>query len=76
MSANEVIDEIILNVKKSNLNFNINLTPFSAYITIRNSFTKSFFPPISAIPQPVKNVSGDVLMENNLLRQQKDQHVK
>ena len=70
MSAREVMDEIILNVKKSNLNFNINLTPFSAYITIRNSFTKSFSPSASTLPQPVKNASDD------LLNQQKDQHVK
>ena len=70
MSASLVMEEIILNVKKSNLNFNINLTPFSAYITIRNSFTKSFSPPASTLPQPVKNASDD------LLNQQKDQHVK
>merc|ERR1712183_437334 len=44
MAANDVLNGIILNIRKSNLNFNLNLTPFSAYITVRGSFVRNFVP--------------------------------
>ena len=49
----------------------MNLTPFSAYITIRKSFTKNFNPP--AIFQPVSLVKQDLLRENSVLKQQKEE---
>ena len=44
MSANEVLSEIVQNIRKSILNFNMNITPFSAYVTIRSSFNKNYVP--------------------------------
>ena len=45
MTASEALNEIIQNIQSSNLNFNVNHTPFSAYITIRSSFNKNYAPP-------------------------------
>ena len=42
MAVTDVLNDIIKNIRNSNLNFNMNLTPFSGYITIRSSFVKNF----------------------------------
>ena len=44
MSANEVLNGIVKGIQDSKLNFTMNLTPFSAYITIRSSFIKNYVP--------------------------------
>ena len=44
MSANKVLNEIVHSIRDSKLNFTMNLTPFSAYITIRSSFVKNYIP--------------------------------
>ena len=46
--AKEVLNDIIQDIKESNLNFSMNITPFSAYITLRSSFTKNFVPPVNS----------------------------
>ena len=51
MAANDVLNGIIHHVKDSKLNFTMNLTPFSAYITIRSSFVKNFEHPNSSLEQ-------------------------
>ena len=71
MSASEVLNDILQNIQTSQLNFSMNLTPFSAYITIRKSFTKNSNPP--ATVQPVGPVSQDVSRENVILKQQKEE---
>ena len=45
MAAKEIFNTVIQTVKDSNLNFTMNLTPFSAHITIKSSFIKSYSPP-------------------------------
>ena len=69
MSASEVLSEILGNIQRSNLNFSVNLTPFSAYITIRKSFVKSFTPPTTLQPLPLDSASK----ENILLGEQNEQ---
>ena len=59
MAAKENFDGVIKSVKESNLNFTMNLTPFSAYITIKSSFVKNFTPP------PVSQPLNHGLMEEN-----------
>ena len=69
MSASEVFSEILGNIQRSNLNFSVNFTPFSAYITIRKSFVKSFTPPTTLQPLPLDSASK----ENILLGEQNEQ---
>ena len=52
MAAKEVLNDILQSVQNSKLNFSMNLTPFSAYITIRSNFIKNYSPP-ATIPQLV-----------------------
>ena len=44
VDANKICDEIIRNVSSSNLNYRINQTPYSVYLTIRKKFIKEFEP--------------------------------
>ena len=81
MAANEVLSDILNNIQDSNLNFNLNLTPYSAYITIRKSFVKNIAAPaLKTSPTgPVISVSEGSLQErckliekNNQLLEQVD----
>ena len=60
MAAKEIFNTVIQSVKDSNLNFTMNLTPFSAHITIKSSFIKSFSPPPT--PSHLKPVAEDYLL--------------
>ena len=78
MAAKEVLNDIVQSVQNSKLNFSVNLTPFSAYITIRSSFVKNYSPPPATIPQCVSqtNVEADyqvlIKKHDQLLQQIKD----
>ena len=41
LSANSVCNQVLKIVKESNLNYLVNETPYSAYITIRKKFVKN-----------------------------------
>ena len=75
MSSSEVMNEILQYIQNSNLNFNINLTPFSAYITIRNSFNRNFIQ-ASSDPKAVETVSKEQLKQNILLDEKVKQLLK
>ena len=71
MSASEVFSEILRKIQTSDLNFSINLTPFSAYVTIRKSFVKGFNPPTNLQPLDSASEEKIVLIEQNEQLQQK-----
>ena len=71
MAASEVMKGIIQNIQSSKLNFQINLTPFSAYITLRQSFIKNYTPSSSIFPSETP-----LLKENELLHQQNEELLK
>ena len=72
MAGKEVLNEILRSVQNSKLNFSINLTPFSAYITIRNTFIKNYLPP-ATIPQLVPQTSGKLESDYQVLLEQHEQ---
>ena len=70
--AKEVLNDIIKDIQESNLNFSMNITPFSAYITLRSSFTKNFLLPAkhhrtSTFPKNVKAENHSLIEENEKL---------
>ena len=71
MSSSEIFSEILKNIQTSPLNFNINLTPFSAYITLRNSFNKSFTPSTKLTLSNVSVISEELTSENFKLKEEK-----
>ena len=66
MAASQALSEIIQSVSSSNLNFNVSLTPYSAYITVRKSFIKNFAPPGNS--QEVSTTTDDVKQEHSELK--------
>ena len=72
MAATEVLNEILQSVQNSQLNFSINLTPFSAYITIRNTFVKNYSPP-ATIPQLVPQTSVKLEADNKVLLEKNEE---
>ena len=55
--ADQACDQILTNLRKSGLNFVIQETPFSAYITIRKKFCNGFT--ISADTEDEQKVQND-----------------
>ena len=78
MTAREALNDILQSVQNSQLNFSVNLTPYSAYFTIRSSFVKNIPPTPPKTPQlvPQTSVEADcqVLIQKNdqLLKKIKD----
>ena len=71
MAAKENFDQVIRSVKESQLNFTMNLTPFSAHIVIKSSFVKNFTPP--PVPKPLKlsdQIHSRVIQGNQHLLEQ------
>ena len=66
MAASQALNEILQSVSSSNLNFNVSLTPYSAYITVRKSFIKNFAPPGNS--QEVSTTTDDVKQEHSELK--------
>ena len=73
MAAKETFNTVIQSVKDSNLNFTMNLTPFSAHITIKSSFIKCYSPP-STPSHPNPSAEYYLLVDENqeLLEQIKE----
>ena len=71
MAAKEVLNDIIQGIQESNLNFSMNLTPFSAYITIRSSFAKNVN--LSAISKTFAQTQN---VENHPQREESDQFLE
>ena len=62
MAASEVLSDILQNIQKSNLNFKLNITPYSAYITIRKTFAKNCSPPaavLTTVPEISVGITQD-----------------
>ena len=74
MEAKQVLNDVIQSVKDSNLNFSMNLTPFSAYITIRSSFTKNYSPP--AFPQDVSQSNDKLEADDHFLNEKNNELVQ
>ena len=72
MATKEVLNDILQSVQNSKLNFSVNLTPFSAYITIRSSFVKNYLPP-ATIPHLVSQTSGKLEADHQVLIEKNDQ---
>jgi hypothetical protein len=66
MATSQALSEILQSVTSSKLNYSVNLTPYSAYITIRKSFIKNFTPPGNY--QEVSTVTEDLKVENAELK--------
>ena len=67
-ASHQALSEILQSVTKSKLNFNISLTPYSAYITVRKSFIKNFVP--TETSQDVSVSAEDFKQENSELKSQ------
>ena len=66
MTADKALTGILHSVQSSKLNFNVSLTPYSAYITIRRSFIKNFAS--HGALQTDSNIHDDLKLENVQLK--------
>ena len=68
MAADKALTGILQSVKSSKLNFNVSLTPYSAYITIRRSFIKNFSSQGNL--QTDQNIHDDLKLTNIQLKKE------
>ena len=71
MLASEAFDSILDQIKNSCLNFHIQLSPFSAIISLKRSFTKDksgnlLLPPISRVPVYNEVVDKNLNLEKDV----------
>ena len=71
MLAKKTFDQIIENVQSSNLNFQLQLSPFSACISLKKSFVKDTHGNI-LLPPPIKVTDTDLQHENSKLVSEND----
>ena len=68
-NAHETCEEIIKKVCASKLNYTMNQTPYSVYLTIRKKYVKEYEPEIETFDKVALNVQKDALEnENNLIK--------
>ena len=81
MSATRTFDDIIDHIQNSNLNFHLQMSPFSAVISLKRSLIKdkfgSFLLPSIVTPKSSKNeiaalASKNLMLENKVIALQKD----
>ena len=69
MAADQALTEILQRVHSSNLNFSVNLTPYSAYITVRKSFIKNL--PQGNL-QKVSTLNDDLKLKNTQFKEERN----
>ena len=79
MAVNETFSSIISEIQLSNLNFSVQITPFSAYITLKKSVIKDQngnhafpSPPILFLLQQAQKTISELQEENDLLKIRSD----
>ena len=79
MAVNETFSSIISEIQLSNINFSVQITPFSAYITLKKSVIKDQngnhafpSPPILFLLQQAQQTISELREENDLLKIRSD----
>ena len=67
-SANKICEEIIRKVATSNLNYQINQTPYSVYLSIRKKFVKEYEPSNEIVPNEISKDVTAIENENLYIR--------